>query len=97
VPFDPNKIVALTPSQLKQLAGTYLKVNDNNFKIQIEPSPTGLMLTQLWDNKTISFTPRSEFFFLNDDGTFPLTFFVANGKVQQMQCFENYLWLKTDQ
>jgi hypothetical protein len=55
------------------------------------------MLTQLWDNKTISFTPRSEFFFLNDDGTFPLTFSVANGKVQQMQCFENDLWLKTDQ
>ncbi len=97
VPFDPTKIASLTASQLKQLAGTYLKVNDNNFKIQIDPSSTGLMLTQLWDNKTISFTPRSEFFFLNDDGTFPLTFSVANGKVEQMQCFENDVWLKTDQ
>ncbi|HAU53597.1 hypothetical protein [Sphingobacterium multivorum] len=97
VPFDPTKIASLTASQLKQLAGTYLKVNDNNFKIQIDPSSTGLMLTQLWDNKTISFTPRSEFFFLNDDGTFPLTFSVANGKVKQMQCFENDVWLKTDQ
>lgn len=97
VPFDPNKIASLTTSQLKQLAGTYLKVNDNNFKIQIDPSSTGLTLTQLWDNKTISFTPRSEFFFLNDDGTFPLTFSVANGKVKQMQCFENDAWIKTDQ
>ena len=97
VPFDPNKIATLTASQLKQLAGTYQKLNDNNFKIHIDPSSTGLTLTQLWDNKTISFTPRSEFFFLNDDGTFPLTFSVANGKVKQMQCFENDVWIKTDQ
>ncbi len=96
VPFDPNKIATLTASQLKQLAGTYLKENDNNFKIQIDPSSTGLTLTQLWDNKIISFTPRSEFFFLNDDGTFPLTFSVANGKLEQMQCFENDVWIKTD-
>ncbi|QBR13756.1 hypothetical protein [Sphingobacterium sp. CZ-2] len=97
VPFDPNKIASLTTSQLKQLAGTYLKVNDYNFKIQIDPSSTGLTLTQLWDNITILFTPRSEFFFLNDDGTFPLTFSVANGKIEQMQCFENDVWIKTDQ
>ena len=97
VPFYTNKIASLTTSQLKQLAGTYLKVNDNNFKIQIDPSSTGLTLTQLWDNRTISFTPRSEFFFLNDDGTFPLTFSVANGKIEQMQCFENDVWIKTDQ
>lgn len=96
VPFDPNKIATLTASQLKQLAGTYQKLNDNNFKIQIESSSTGLILTQLWDNKSISFTPRSEFFFLNDDGTFPLTFSVANRKVEQMQCFENDVWIKTD-
>ncbi len=97
VPFDPNKIARLSASQLKQLAGTYLKENDNNFKIQIDPSSTGLTLTQLWDNKTISFTPRSEFFFLNDDGTFPLTFSAANGKIEQMQCFENDVWIKTNQ
>ena len=97
MPFDPNKIASLTTSQLNQLAGTYLKVNDNNFKIQIDPSSTGLRLTQLWDNRTISFTPRSEFFFLNDDGTFPSTFSVANGKIEQMQCFENDVWIKTDQ
>ncbi|WP_159728052.1 hypothetical protein [Sphingobacterium sp. 18053] len=96
VPFDPNKIVSLTASQLKQLAGTYLMANDNNFKITIEPSAQGIILKQLWDNKTISFTPRSELFFLNEDGTFPLTFSVANGKVEQMTCFEKDLWLKTD-
>ncbi len=96
VPFDPNKIASLTASQLKQLAGTYLMANDNNLKIAIEPSAQGLILKQLWDNKTISFTPRSELFFLNEDGTFPLTFSVANGKVEQMTCFEKDLWLKAD-
>ncbi|MDR2273176.1 MAG: hypothetical protein LBF27_19860 [Sphingobacterium sp.] len=96
VPFDPNKIASLTASQLKLLAGTYLMANDNNFKITIEPSTQGLILKQLWDNKTISFTPRSELFFLNEDGTFPLTFSAANGKVEQMTCFEKDLWLKAD-
>lgn len=96
VPFDPNKIASLTASQLKQLSGTYLMANDNNFKITIEPSAQGLILKQLWDNKTVSFTPRSELFFLNEDGTFPLTFSVANGKVEQMTCFEKDLWLKAD-
>ncbi|MNU04581.1 hypothetical protein D3C72_2490560 [compost metagenome] len=70
--------------------------NDNNLKITIEPSAQGIILKQLWDNKTISFTPRSELFFLNEDGTFPLTFSVANGKVEQMTCFEKDLWLKAD-
>lgn len=77
VSFDPNKAVSLTTSQLKQFAGTYLMAKDSNFKIKIEPSSKGLSLTQLWDNKTISFTPRSELFFLNDDGTFPLTFLLS--------------------
>ncbi|MFU1855664.1 hypothetical protein ACK8HY_01475 [Sphingobacterium sp. NGMCC 1.201703] len=96
VPFDPNKIANLTESQLKQLAGTYLMANDNNLKITIEPLAQGIILKQMWDNKTISFTPRSELFFLNEDGTFPLTFSVANGKVEQMTCFEKDLWLKAD-
>lgn len=96
VPFDPNKIASLTASQLKQLSGTYLMANDNNLKITIEPSAQGIILKQLWDNKTISFTPRSKLFFLNEDGTFPLTFSVANGKVEQMTCFEKDLWLKAD-
>ncbi|WP_286862574.1 MULTISPECIES: hypothetical protein [Sphingobacterium] len=96
VPFDPNKIVSLTASQLKQLTGTYLMANDNNLKITIEPSAQGIVLKQLWDNKTISFTPRSELFFLNEDGTFPLTFSVSNGKVEQMTCFEKDLWLRAD-
>ncbi|MGJ1197778.1 hypothetical protein ACR777_16650 [Sphingobacterium spiritivorum] len=94
--FNPSKVVKLSLSQLNTLAGTYLMANDNNLKIKIEPSEQGLLLTQLWDNKTIAFTPRSEFFFLNEDATFPLTFSFANGKVKQMQCFENDLWLKAD-
>jgi hypothetical protein len=97
VPFDPSKVVSLSTSQLKQFAGIYLMANDSNFKIKIEPLSKGLSLTQLWDNKTISFTPRSQLFFLNDDGTFPLTFSFANGKVERMHCFENDLWLKDNQ
>lgn len=96
VPFDPNKVANLTLSQLKAVAGTYLMANDSNFKITIEPSAQGVLLTQVWDNKTIAFTPRSELFFLNEDGTFPLTFSFVNGKVEQMTCYENDLWIKTD-
>ncbi|MGJ1433744.1 hypothetical protein ACR79M_19345 [Sphingobacterium spiritivorum] len=94
--FNPTKTATLSLSQLKQFAGIYLMANDNSLKIKIEPSAQGLLLTQLWDNRIVSFSPRSEFFFLNEDGTFPLTFSFANGKVKQLQCFENDIWLKAD-
>ena len=94
--FDPNKVATLSESQLKLFAGTYIMADDNNLKINIKSSAQGLLLTQLWDNKTVSFTPRSELFFLNEDGTFPLTFSFASGKVEKMTCYENDVWIKAD-
>lgn len=96
VAFNPTSAVILSTSQLQRLAGTYSKSNDSNFKLKILPSASGLELTQLWDNKTINFTPRSDSFFLNDDDTFPLTFNLQHGKVVELICFESDIWLKID-
>jgi len=93
VGFDPTIIKQLSAEQLKKFEGSYILKNDN-FKIDIRSSADGLILKQLWDNKEIAFTPRSEIFFLNEDGTFPLTFLLSNGEVAGVTCFKNDVWLK---
>ncbi|WP_353140485.1 hypothetical protein [Pseudopedobacter sp.] len=93
VEFDPKIVKPLSAAQLKGLEGTY-SLKNNSFKIDIRSSANGLILKQLWDNKEIAFTPRSETFFLNEDGTFPLTFLLSDGEATQVTCFEKDVWLK---
>ena len=95
VDFDPKTIKQLSAAQLKGLEGTYQLKDDNKFKIDIRSSANGLTLKQLWDNKEIAFTPRTETFFLNEDDTFPLTFLLSNGEAVQVTCFEDDVWLKS--
>lgn len=94
VDFDPRLVKQLTAQQLGRLEGVYTFRDDSSLKISIQSSGSGLSLTQLWDKKDIAFTPRSETFFLNDDGTFPLSFLLENGSATQVTCFENDIWLK---
>ena len=94
VGFDPKIIKHLPASQLKRLEGAYILKDDNSLKIHIRSSEKGLTLKQLWDGKEIAFTPRSETFFLNEDGTFPLTFLLSNGEAVQVTCFKDDVWLK---
>lgn len=94
VGFDPKTIKQLPAAQLKRLEGTYILKDDNSLKIDIRSSVHGLTIKQLWDNKEVTFTPRSETFFLNEDGTFPLTFLLSDGEAVQVTCFENDVWLK---
>lgn len=94
VNFNPEKIAAVSVAQFKQLEGTYILKGDNSFVINIRSSNNGLTLKQLWDNKEIDFTPRSETFFLNQDRTFPLTFLLNNNEAIQVTCFENDVWIK---
>lgn len=94
VGFDPTTIKQLSAAQLKRLEGTYILKDDNSFKLEIRSSAKGLTLKQLWDNKEIPFTPRSKTFFLNEDGTFPLTFLLSDGEATQVTCFEDDIWLK---
>lgn len=94
VDFDPRQVKQLSTQQLGRLEGIYTFRDDSSLKISIQSSGSGLSLTQLWDKKDIAFTPRSETFFLNDDGMFPLSFVLENGSVTQVTCFENDVWLK---
>lgn len=94
VGFDPEIIKQLSAAQLKRLEGNYIMKDDNSLKVHIRSSPNGLTIKQLWDNKEIAFTPRSETFFLNEDGTFPLTFLLSDGEAVQVTCFEDDVWLK---
>lgn len=94
VGFDPQKIKQLSTAQLKRLEGTYILTDDNSLKLNIRSSANGLTLKQLWDNKEVAFTPRSETFFLNEDGTFPLTFLLGDGEAVQVTCFADDVWLK---
>ena len=66
----------------------------NSLQIDIRSSANGLTIKQLWDNKEVAFTPRSETFFLNDDGTFPLTFLLSDGEAVQVTCFADDVWIK---
>lgn len=94
VGFDPKIIKQLSAEQLKRLEGDYISKDDNKLKMNFRSSRTGLTMKQLWDNKEITFTPRSETFFLNDDGTFPLAFLLSDKEATQVTCFENDIWLK---
>lgn len=94
VAFDPSVIQQLSVEQLKSLQGTYVFADDSNFEIEIKPSATGLTLKQLWDNKEIYFSARSETFFLNEDNTFPLTFLLEGAQAIQVTCFANDIWKK---
>ncbi len=94
VGFDPQIIKQLSAAHLKRLEGTYILKDDNSFKLDIRSSANGLTIKQLWDNKEVAFTPRSETFFLNEDGTFPLTFLLSDGEAAQVTCFEDDVWLK---
>lgn len=92
VTFNPTIVRSLSDAQLKRLQGTYVLEDDNNLKMEVRAVENGLTIKQLWDNKEISFTPRSETFFLNADGTFPLTFELTDGEVTKVICFENDIW-----
>ncbi|GGH04615.1 hypothetical protein GCM10007415_46150 [Parapedobacter pyrenivorans] len=94
VGFDPKKVKPLSAGQLKRLEGTYSLTDDNSLKIDIRSSANGLTIKQLWDKKEVAFTPRSETFFLNEDGTFPLTFLLSDGEAVQVTCFKDDIWLK---
>jgi len=94
VSFDPTVVSTLSAAQLKRLEGAYTMQDDAQFKLTISASSTGLLLKQLWDGKEIAFTPRSETFFLNQEGTFPLSFDLRAGQVEQLVCFEKDVWLK---
>jgi hypothetical protein len=94
VHFNPTAVKQLSATQLKSFEGTYSLKNNDGFKIDITSTTNGLTLKQVWDNKEISFTPRSETFFLNEDGTFPMSFLSQGGEVLQVTCFEDDVWLK---
>lgn len=96
VAFNPTIIKQLSAAQLKRLEGTYVLKDDTSLEMNIRSSAKGLILKQLWDNKEIAFRPRSEFFFLNEDGTFPLTFLLSAGEAVQVTCFEDDVWLKAE-
>lgn len=94
VHFDPTVVKKLSAAQLRRFEGTYSLKNDDGFRIDITSTTNGLMVKQVWDNKEITFTPRSESFFLNEDGTFPLSFLLEGGEVLQVTCFEDDVWVK---
>lgn len=96
VGFDPYTVKPLSAAQLKGFEGTYRLTGDSSFEIAIRSSADGLTLKQLWDNKEIAFTPRSDTFFLNADGTFPMTFLLRDGEAVQVTCFKADVWRKTE-
>lgn len=95
VDYDPTAAIQLTAAKLKRLEGTYELSKDQKFELVIKASQDGLTLKQSWDGKEISFTPRSEEFFLSDDKTFPLTFQIEQGNVKQLTCFKDDTWNKS--
>ncbi|HEY4325254.1 MAG TPA: hypothetical protein VGN20_14750 [Mucilaginibacter sp.] len=72
--YVPVKEVKLSADQLKAFAGKYeFKEKPGTF-LQITPTPTGLTLKQLWDDREINFIAISDVGFLNKEMAFPLKF-----------------------
>ena len=73
----------------------YYKMDDSY--IHISSAENRLVLQQMWDNQEISFAPRTELEFTNDDLNFPLKFTKASdGKITQVLAFNKDLWIKTN-
>jgi len=83
----------ISPEALKSFEG-YYKMDDTY--IHISAATNGLVLEQMWDNQKISFSPKRELEFMNDDGNFPLKFTKApDGTITQVLAFDRDLWIKT--
>src|SRR5262249_7613681 len=87
------KDTTINPQDLKSFEG-YYKMDDSY--IHILATTNGLVLEQMWDNRKISFSPRTGLECMNDDGNFPLKFTKApNGTIHQVLAFDRDLWIKT--
>jgi len=83
----------ISPADLKSFEG-YYKMDDSY--IHITAATNGLVLEQMWDNRKISFSPRTGLEFTNDDGDFPLKFTKGpDGSITQVLAFDRDLWIKT--
>ncbi|HVV06786.1 MAG TPA: hypothetical protein VHC96_21290 [Puia sp.] len=84
---------AISPADLKSFEG-YYKLDDSY--IHISAVKNGLVLEQMWDNRKISFSPRTGLEFMNDEQNFPLKFTKASdGSITQVLAFDRDLWIKT--
>jgi hypothetical protein len=73
----------------------YYKMGDSY--LHISATENGLALQQMWDNQVISFAPRTELEFANDDLNFPLKFTKApDGRITEVLAFNKDLWIKTN-
>ncbi|HEY4207355.1 MAG TPA: hypothetical protein VGM31_11110, partial [Puia sp.] len=83
----------ISPQNLKAFEG-YYKMDDAY--IHIATAGNGLVLKQMWDNREISFSPKTGLEFTNDDQNFPLKFTKApDGTITQVLAFDRDLWIKT--
>ena len=92
VTYNPTQPVTLTAAQLQPLLGDYQLQKDPSMVLSISVKEGKLALTQHWDNATLVFEAFSPTVFFNAESTFPLTFVVEGGEVNQLICFESDLW-----
>lgn len=82
----------ISPQGLKAFEG-YYKMDDSY--IHVSAATNGLVLEQMWDNRKISFSPRTGLEFINDDQNFPLKFTkAADGTISQVLAFDRDLWIR---
>jgi hypothetical protein len=91
-----QKIVKLTPQQLKACEGKYqLQGGDDNVFLTIATADDHLVLTQLWDQRQISLWPVAALEFFNDKQDFPVKFIPgANGVIDQLLVNGRDKWMK---
>jgi hypothetical protein len=94
VNFDPTREMTLSANTLNRLEGKYQFQRDKNLFLEIRAKNNQLELKQLWDGKTIVFSPRSALDFFNADLSFPLHFHTEGNLVKQVTCFGKDVWDK---
>jgi hypothetical protein len=98
--FKPElqKIVSLTPEQLKPFEGKYQQKSgdgDADDFLQIRVQDGHLIVTQLWDHAESPIYPVSPVDFFNEGQTFPIKFTKNTaGAVLQLLANHEQIWIK---
>jgi hypothetical protein len=96
--YHPADQIKLPPQTMKKLEGYYEFKDRKGQFLQITVSGSGLVLKQLWDNRTVDFTATGPLAFsTKENPEFTLQFTADNaGRITQVLAWGKDVWVRND-
>jgi len=96
--YHPVDSIKLPPKLLKKMEGFYEFKDRKGQFLQISVAGNGLVLKELWDNRTVDFTPTGPLAFSSKENPeFTLEFTADNvGSITQVLAFGRDVWIRND-